>query len=239
MSNEAADPSRPTNLPRFTLRGVWRGCVEIAPLSAFSVPFGIAFGVAATAKGVSADVSVLMSLMICAGASQFAALDLWYAPLPLAMLALTALAVNGRYILAGAALAPWLLKVPLVPRIAALVFLSDANFAQAMAARERGELDAGTLFGSGLMLWATWVAGTAIGVLAGSLLGDLSRFGFDAVMVVYFAAVVTGQWKGRLDLYPWLAAAAVALAGVHVLPTGWHIVAGGLAGGIVGAWRHG
>jgi 4-azaleucine resistance transporter AzlC len=225
--------------PRFTAAGVWRGCVEIAPLAAFAVPFGIAFGVAATAKGVSADISLLMSLMICAGASQFAALDLWYAPLPLTMLALTTLAVNGRYILAGAALAPWLLRVPLLQRFASLIFLSDANFAQAMAARERGETDAGTLFGSGLVLWIAWVAGTAIGVLAGTLLGDLTRFGFDAVMVVYFAAVVTGQWKGRLDLFPWLAAAAVALAGAQLLPPGWHIVAGGLAGGIVGAWRHG
>jgi 4-azaleucine resistance transporter AzlC len=238
MSAEASDPE-PSSLPRFTARGVWRGCVEIAPLSAFSVPFGIAFGVAATAKGVSADIGVLMSLMICAGASQFAALELWYAPLPLTMLALTALAVNGRYILAGAVLAPWLLKLPLLRRTASLVFLSDANFAQAVAARERGELDAGTLLGSGLMLWATWVAGTAIGVLGGSLLGDLSRFGFDAVMAVYFAAVVTGQWKGPRDLYPWLAAATVALLGAHVLPTGWHIIAGGLAGGVVGAWRHG
>lgn len=130
-----------------------------------------------------------MSIAIYAGASQFAALDLWYAPLPLATLALTVLAVNARHILLGAVLAPWLLQVPIVRRLAALLLLSDANFAQAMSARDRGETDAGILFGSGLTMWITWIVGTAIGVLAGSLLGDLSRFGFDAVMVAYFAAV--------------------------------------------------
>lgn len=225
--------------PRFTARGVWRGCVEIAPIAAFVVPFGIAFGVAASAKGLPPEISLFMSVAIYAGASQFAVLDLWHAPLPLATLALTVLAVNARHILLGAALAPWLLEIPPVRRLAALLLLSDANFAQAMSARDRGEADAGILFGSGLTMWITWIIGTTIGVLAGSLLGDLSRFGFDAVMVAYFAAVIVGQWKGRADLFPWIAAASVALAGTYFLPPGWHIIAGALAGGIVGVWRHG
>jgi 4-azaleucine resistance transporter AzlC len=238
MAQQVADLDR-SDRPRFTANGVWRGAVEIAPIAAFIIPFGIAFGVAASAKGVPAEISLLMSIAIYAGASQFAALDLWYAPLPLATLALTVLAVNARHILLGAVLAPWLLQVPIVRRLAALLLLSDANFAQAIAARERGELDAGILFGSGLAMWITWVVSTGAGVLAGALLGDLSRFGFDAVMVTYFAAIVVGQWKGRRDLFPWIAAAAVALIGARVLPAGWHIIAGALTGGIVGAWRHG
>ena len=225
--------------PRFTASGVWRGSVEIAPIAAFVIPFGIAFGVAASAKGILPGISVFMSVAIYAGASQFAALDLWYAPLPLATLALTVLAVNARHILLGAALAPWLLQIPVVKRLAALLLLSDANFAHTMAARDRGETDAGILFGSGLTMWIIWIVSTAVGALAGSLLGDLSRFGFDAVMVAYFTAVIVGWWKGRSDLFPFITAAAVAVAGTYALPPGWHIIAGALAGGIVGVWRHG
>lgn len=225
--------------PRFTANGIWRGCVDIAPIAAFIIPFGIAFGVAASAKGVPGEISVLMSIVVFAGASQFAALDLWHAPLPIATLALTVLAVNARHILLGAVLAPWLLRVPIVGRLAALLFLSDANFAYTLAARERGEVDAGVLFGSGVAMWVVWVITTGVGVAAGSLLGDLSRFGFDAVMVTYFAAIIVGQWKGRLDLFPWVGAAVVAVIGAHVLPAGWHIITGALAGGAIGAWRHG
>jgi 4-azaleucine resistance transporter AzlC len=225
--------------PRFTASGVWRGCVEIAPIAAFVIPFGIAFGVAASAKEIPPGISLFMSVAIFAGASQFAVLDLWYVPLPLATLALTVLAVNARHILLGAALSPWLLQIPLMQRLAALLFISDANFAYAMSARDRGEADAGILFGSGLVMWIIWIASTAIGALAGSLLGDLSRFGFDAVMVAYFTAVVVGQWKGRSDLLPFVAAAAVAVIGRYVLPPGWPIIAGALTGGIVGVWsRH-
>jgi 4-azaleucine resistance transporter AzlC len=238
MSDGTAEQNR-FGRPRFTAKGVWRGSIEIAPVAAFIIPFGIAFGVAASAKGIAPGISVFMSAAVFAGASQFAALDLWHAPLPLATLALTVLAVNARHILLGAALAPWLLQVPTVRRLAALIFMSDANFAYTMTARDRGEMDAGVLFGSGLVMWVMWTASTAVGALAGSLFGDISRFGFDAIMVAYFTAVITGQWKGRADLLPWIAAAAVAVAGTYVLPPGWHIIAGALTGGIVGAWRHG
>jgi predicted branched-subunit amino acid permease len=73
----------------------WRGAVDIAPLAAFVVPFGVA----ASARGIPPDIGVFMSVAIYAGASQFAVLDLWQAPLPLATLALTVLAVNARLIL--------------------------------------------------------------------------------------------------------------------------------------------
>jgi len=62
----------------------------------------------------------------------------------------------------------------------------------------------------------------------------VSRFGFDAVMVAYFTAVIVGWWKGRSDLFPFITAAAVAVAGTYFLPPGWHIIAGALAGGMVG-----
>jgi 4-azaleucine resistance transporter AzlC len=225
--------------PRFTARGVWRGCVEISPIAAFVVPFGIAFGAAASAKVVSPGVSVLMSLAVFAGASQFAALELWHAPLPLAMIALTVLAVNARLILLGAALAPWLLPLSIVRRFAAILLLSDANFAYAMAARTKGEIDAGILFGGGLLMWAVWIAATAVGAFAGTFLGDLSRFGFDAVMLAYFTAITVDQWRGRADLVPWISAAVVASVSAFTLPTGWHIIAGAVTGGAIGAWRHG
>jgi 4-azaleucine resistance transporter AzlC len=236
--SDRTDSRRPVR-PCFTARGIWRGVVDVIPLAAFVIPFGMAFGIAASAKGMSPDIGVFMSLALFAGASQFAALDLWHAPLPLATLALTVLAVNARLIMLGAALAPWLLKVPAGRRLAALLLLNDSNFAYAMAARGRGELDAGILFGSGAIMWVMWGVSTAMGAFAGSWLGDMSRFGLDAVMVAYFAAVIVGQWKSRLDLAPYAAAAAAAIAGAYVLPTGWHIIAGAVAGGLVGVWRHG
>ena len=238
-SPSRAGPEAGLGRVRLTADGVWRGAVEIAPIALFVIPFGIAFGAAAAAKALPPAIAVLMSAAVDAGASQFAALDLWRAPLPIGMVAVTVLAVNARHVLLGATLAPWLLKLPLGRRLLALVVLSDVNFAQSLAAHERGEGDAGVLLGGGLAMWVAWVVGTAVGAYGGTLLGDLSRFGFDAVMTTYFAAILCGQWKGRRDILPWLTAAAVALAWSRLGPHGWHIVAGALAGGLVGALRHG
>ena len=225
--------------PVFTLLSAWRGAVRILPLAAFVIPFGIAFGAAATAKSIPSSIAIFMSAAMFAGASQFAILGQWAAPLPLLTLVLIVLAVNARHVLLGAALAPWLLEVPILGRLAALAVLSDANFAQTMTARQHGELDAGTLFGGGCVLWLVWIVGTAIGSLGGSFLGDTARYGFDAVMITYFTAVVVGQWKGTADLVPWVSAAAVAVACAFVLPAGWHIIAGALTGGLIGTVRSG
>src|SRR5262245_58336377 len=58
--SEAGPPLRPC----FTVAGVHRGIIEILPVAAFLIPFGIAFGVAASAKGVGAEVSLLMSMAV-------------------------------------------------------------------------------------------------------------------------------------------------------------------------------
>ena len=234
----AGDDTATAKRPCFTARGVWRGAVDIAPMTAFVFPFGVAFGVAASAKALPAGIAVFMSAAVFAGASQFAALDLWIAPLPLAMLAVTVLAVNGRHILLGAALAPWLLQLPIGRRLLALLSHRFEFRLRGVCPREWGARrrhPARQRIGAVDRLDRR----NRARIYGGASLGDLSRFGFDAVMVTYFAAVIVGQWSGSADLIPWAVAAAVALICAHMLPPGWHIIAGALAGGIMGAWRHG
>ena len=61
----------------------------------------------------------------------------------------------------------------------------------------------------------------------------------DTLMVAFFATVLVGLARERSALWPWLTAAVVALAAIEFLPPGWHILAGGLSGGLVGALLHG
>ena len=125
-----------------------------------------------------------------------------------------------------------------------VTLLTDPNWALLTRAQEDGERApdrlAGLLLGSGLGLWTVWLVGTALGVLIGADLGDLSRFGLDLLVVTFFTAVLMSLWRGaREDLAPWLTAGTVALVGSWLLPLGWHVLAGAFAGGLVGALRHG
>lgn len=93
--------------------------------------------------------------------------------------------------------------------------------------------------GSGLILWSTWVLGTAIGSIGGASLGDLRQYGFDVFMVTFFTTILISQWEGKRSVLPFVVAAIVAVVGLHVLPAGWHIVAAALSGGITGALTYG
>ena len=55
-----------------------------------------------------------------------------------------------------------------------------------------------------------------------------------------FGSVQVIVWRSvREDLLPWLTAAVVAVAAAWLLPPGWYVMVGALAGGLMGAWRHG
>lgn len=232
-------------MPTLSWRAVPEGFRRILPVTLYVVPMGLAFGAAAVGKGLSAPLALLMSAVVFAGSSQFAALDLWSAPLALVPLLLTTFAVNARHLLLGAALAPWLNRLNRPSRFGAAALLSDANWALLTKLHEEeGERDpgrlAGLLVGTGLGLWSTWLLGTALGAALGIDPKDLSRFGLDLLVVTFFAAVLADLWRSpRDDLAPWVTAAAVAVAGSWFLPSGWHVLAGALAGGVVGMLRDG
>jgi 4-azaleucine resistance transporter AzlC len=217
--------------------GIGRGIRQMVPLATFVLPFGLAFGVAALQAGLRAEEAVLMSLVVFAGASQFAALEFWGAQIPLVPIVLATFAVNARHLLLGAALFPWLRHRPAWERYATAALISDVNWAVSMQAHERGERDVGLLVGGGLVLWFMWVAGTVAGVTLGEVIPEPERLGMDVLLHTFFVVTLVGMWKGRETLAPWAVAAATAVVASYVLPPGWHVLAGGLAGGIVGALR--
>lgn len=231
-----SDGSQPSKFfISFTANGMLRGAKRLLPVSVFVVPFGVAFGAAAIEAGMSVEQAMTMSLLVFAGASQFAVLDMWQSPLPYISIALVVLAVNARHLILGAAISPYV--NPLAPRhwFAALILLSDVNFADSYQSMKEGERDAGHILGGGLLLWAVWAVSTACGVGAGEALGNLQRFGVDVVMAAFFAALTIGMVPSLRKAVPVIVACVVALVALPFVPTGWNIIVAALAGGLVGA----
>src|SRR3546814_1316989 len=99
-----------------------------------------------------------------------AALDLWSAAPSILVLALATFAINVRHVVMGAALRPWFAQLPSSTAHIALWFMTDVNWAMALAEHRRGERDAAILVGSGVALWLGWVSGSVTGHLAGAAL---------------------------------------------------------------------
>lgn len=233
--SSASPPPVPATL---TLAGCGRGARAIVAVLPPVFVFGIAFGIAARGAGLEGWLAALMSMAVFAGAAQFAVLDLWASPVPWLPLLVATFAINARHILLGASLrtlcrglSPW--KV-----YGAMTLLSDLNWAALIAAERRGERDLGYLVGGGLLMWATWVVATIIGAVAGGLtLDDVKTYALDLVLVAFFATTLVGLRRGRVDDLPWLVAGVAAMGAVWFLPPNWHVMVGGLAGGLAGLIR--
>jgi 4-azaleucine resistance transporter AzlC len=232
MNDDGPEPTR--QRPPFTRDGVLRGMREIAPLMLGMVPYGMAFGLAAVQTGLPPWQALAMSGLVFAGSSQFAALDLWQAPQNLVPILLTTFAINARHLLYGAALYPWLRGATAGERLPIVAVLTDSTWVYATQAEAKGERDAGVLLGAGALTWLVWLLSTAAGAYLGGAIPDPKKYGIDVVMAAFFAASLTGLWRGPATLKPWSAAAVAGLLGLWFLPTGWYVIAGGLAGGIVG-----
>ena len=221
---------RPVTL---TLSGTLRGMRRLSAVSVFVIPFGLAFGIAASEAGLTKLQTILMSAIVFSGVAQFATLDFWQDSVAFLSLAFVVMALNGRHVIMGAALSPWVNHLPVWRRALVLAFLTDANFADSEAALRGGERDLGILLGGGVVLWLAWVFGTAMGALGGQAPGPLDILGLDVVMVCFFAAVVAEQLRAPSLILPVAIASVIAYLTAGLLPTGWNILLAAVVGGFV------
>lgn len=211
------------------------GAFTILPLLIAVAPFGLLLGTLAAQKGLSPLETALMGATVFAGASQFVAVEIWTTPPAVALLAATALMVNLRHVLMGAALVPHLRGWPRAATYGGLFFMADEIWAFALQRGAKAPLTPAYYFGLSLPLYFGWIATTTLGAVLGGVLQDPARYGLDFAFTAVFLTLLVSLWKGKRTLYPWAAAALVAVAAHELLPGVWYIALGGLAGTLVGA----
>jgi 4-azaleucine resistance transporter AzlC len=198
---------------------------KVLPFSIAVLGFGISFGV--LARPVMGPVApIVMSAVMFAGSAQFAAASILSAGGTLAAAVIAAILLNARYGPIGVSVAPSL-GGSVWSRFLRAQLVVDETWA--LSADGRGGHDPRIIVGAGLVLYAAWVAGTALGVLFGDLIGDPARFGLDAAFPALFLALLVTTLDRR---EAWIVAglgAAIGLALTPVAPPGVPIVAAGLA----------
>jgi 4-azaleucine resistance transporter AzlC len=223
-----AEPAMPTLRSRFT-RGVKLGL----PIFLGYAPVGAAFGLAATAAGFSVAQAVTCSALAIAGAGQFIGLASLKAGADLATALVAVGVVNLRYLLFSATLSPHVRDVPRWQQGLLAFTLTDETFAINITDAREGRADAISMLGVGAISWLGWTLGTSVGALAGSAIGDSSKWGVDFAMPAMFTALLVGQITGRREAVAAVLAAGLALALSLWLPGQWPVVAAALIGATV------
>ncbi|MCG8691505.1 MAG: hypothetical protein MI806_09885, partial [Minwuiales bacterium] len=62
-------------------------------------------------------------------------------------------------------------------------------------------------------------------------------FGLDFLLIAFFVTILVGLWRGRRDVAPLVTAVAAALAVDWLTESSWGVLAGGVLGSLVGAFR--
>ena len=207
-------------------RGARSGVRAALPLAIAVGGFGVSFGVLARAAGMGRLAPVVMSATTFAGSAQFAATSILGAGGETAAAITAAILLNARYAPIGVTVAPYL-SGPWWRRLFHAQLVVDESWA--ISSEGDGRFNPKILVGAGLTLYAAWVAGTALGVAFGNLIGDPTRLGLDAAFPALFLALLVPQLRGRNAKPAALLGAAIALALTPFTPAGVPIIAAGAA----------
>jgi 4-azaleucine resistance transporter AzlC len=198
------------------------GARAIAPIGVAALAFGVTFGVLAREAGMEALAALAMSATTFAGSAQFAAASILGAGGGVAAAVVAAALLNARYAPISLSVAPVFHGSP-ARRLVESQLIVDESWA--VSRRPDGRYDRRLLVGAGLVLYACWVGGTAVGAAAGEALGDPESLGLDAAFPALFLALLVPQVSGRRAVAAAFAGAAIALALLPLTPAGVPIVA--------------
>ncbi len=213
-----------------------------APFVFVAAPFSLLFGVVATDAGLTLAQAMGFSMLVIAGAAQFAAIQLMVENAGIAFVLLAALAVNLRMAMYSASLVPYLGAAPLWQRALIAYMNFDQTYVVSVA---RYEKDPGMsvparvayFLGVATPITPVWMAMTLVGILAGQAVPE--AWSLDFIMPIMFLAMVAPMMKSPAHIAAAAMSICVALA-LAWMPsgTGLLIAAGAamLTGALVEIW---
>lgn len=220
---------RPTSEDR---RQFKLGIAAMTPLVIGAMPFGLAYGVVATQAGLTVAETLLMSLIVFAGASQFMAAVMIGAGAGIPLIVASTFLVNLRHLMMGLSLSPYLSELkPRWHRLLAFGMTDESYITTITHYRKSGE-DHGNpyfLLAGGVFMYTVWATTSFIGAWVGSSIPDPTRWGLDFAMPATFLTMLIPQIVSRRLGIVLAVSAVVSTASFVLVPGKWYIILGVLA----------
>ncbi len=173
--------------------------------------FGVMFGIAASAAGLSQMHALLMSASAFTASGQFAALEFWQSPLPYGTIALSVALVSSRNILLGMAMTHHFDGHSLKRRIVWLFLLNDPGVVTSY--RLEANVDRlGYVTGYGVAIMVSWLSSTWLGLSVANVFATLDLGAIDFAGPLVIATMMMLFIKGsKTRSTPWIVSGVVAL----------------------------
>ncbi|MFA5843499.1 MAG: AzlC family ABC transporter permease [Coriobacteriia bacterium] len=203
------------------------GLARTLPLALGAVPFGLAYGVVAIQAGLTVPETLLMSLVVFAGASQFMAVVMIQSGAGIPLIVASTLLVNLRHLMMGLSLSPYLSEAtPRWQRVLAFGMTDESYLTSVTHYREQdeGRVSPYFMLGSGGFIYVAWAAASLVGALVGHAISDPLGWGLDFAMPATFLTMLLPQIVSRRLAAVVTVSALVATAAYVLVPGKWYII---------------
>lgn len=191
--------------------------------------YGISFGALAVSAGLDLTQTMVLSLLMFSGGSQFA---------------FVAVASGGSSAIAAAVTSAWLLgirngfyairmapilKIVGAKKLLAAMLTIDETMAVSTAQERQDDQHKG-FWWTGLAVYVFWNLATLLGALVGEALGDPQSWGLDAAAAAAFVGLIWPRLRERQALIVAIASLVIATLISPYVPSGMPVlIAGGVA----------
>lgn len=211
------------------------------PIAVGYLPIAIAFGLLAQSAGVPIYITVLMSLIVFAGASQFVGVNLLVLGATNWEIILTTFILNLRHFLMTASISRRVKAGTSKQWLALLAFgVTDETFTVASLRKEQ-QLEPTFILGLNLLAYSAWNAGTWLGVYLGAGLPEMVQSSMGIALYAMFIGLLIPSARASKTV---LAIALIAVAVNSVLywlpalkglSAGWAIIISTIVASTAGA----
>ncbi len=168
-----------------------KGLTSGFPIFLGYLPIAIAFGLLAKTQNIPFAATILFSILVFAGASQFIALNLVGIGATPLDIAIVTFLVNLRHMLMSASLATKLKNKKWAPIIS--FGITDETFS--IASTRNGIITPSFMLGLEFIAYVSWVAGTALGFLMGDFLPQGLKDSMGITLYAMFIAILVPEAK--------------------------------------------
>lgn len=172
-----------------------RGIKQGTPIALGYIPIGTTFGLLARSNGIPNHITILMSVLVFAGASQFITVNLIALGAGHLEIVTTTFLVNLRHLLMSASLAPKFEK-DLSKKIKSLIGfgITDETFALA-SLKDTDNIKTEFILGVNFIAYSSWVGGTILGVFFGDLLPTVLQNSLGIALYAMFIGLLVPKLK--------------------------------------------
>lgn len=213
------------------------GVRKMVPIVLGVVPFGLAYGVLAVQGGLTLAETMLMSLTVFAGASQFMAVGMFQTGVGGLTIVISTFLINVRHLVMGLSLSPYLTETtPRWQRLLAFGMVDESYLTTITHYREQGKPQGNPHFmlAAGISMYVVWNLASLVGALAGHAISDPLKWGLDFAMPATFLTMLLPQVVSRRLLTVVAASAVAATACFVIIPGKWYIIIAVVVGVVTG-----